>query len=331
MTTSTISTSSAPSGAGQFFLRYSTAIVFIVIFLYASLSADRFFAPGNLMNILRQSAILGTVACGMLMVILTGGIDLSVGSLLALCSVVTALTIRDYGLAVGITAGILSGAVAGMVTGGLVSLGKMAPFVASLVMMTVARGMALILSSGNPVRISSDSLDNFGTESILQVRFASGLFGITIITIVMLLVVFFTMFVLRKTAFGRIVTAIGSNETAVSHAGIPTRMYIFLVYVFCGTACGIAALIASSRSGVGSPILGMGFELDAIAAVVIGGASLSGGRGTALNTLIGALILGVISNYMNIRGIPGYHQNIVKGVIIALAVLVEGLKNRNTH
>lgn len=331
MTTSTVSTSSAPSGVGQFLLRYSTAIVFVVIFVYASLSADRFFAPGNLMNILRQSAILGTVACGMLMVILTGGIDLSVGFLLALCSVVTALTVRDYGLAVGIIAGIVSGAVAGMVTGGLVSLGKMAPFVASLVMMTIARGVALILSSGNPVQISSDALDNFGTESVLQVRFASGLFGIPIITIVMLLAVFFTMFILRKTVFGRIVTAIGSNETAVSHAGIPTRMYIFLVYVFCGTACGIAALIASSRSGVGSPILGMGFELDAIAACVIGGASLSGGRGTALNTLIGALILGVISNYMNIRGIPGYHQNIVKGVIIALAVLVEGLKNRSSH
>lgn len=331
MTTSTIKESLVPSNVWQFVLRNSTILVFVVIFLYASVSADRFFAPGNLMNILRQSAILGTVACGMLLVILTGGIDLSVGSLLALCSVVTAIATRDHGLAAGIIAGILSGAVAGMVTGGLVSFGKMAPFVASLVMMTIARGMALILSSGNPVRITSDALDNFGTESILQIRFASGLFGIPIITIVMLAVVLVTLFILRKTAFGRIVTAIGSNETAVSHAGIPTRAYIFLVYVFCGTACGIAALIASSRSGVGSPILGMGFELDAIAAVVIGGASLSGGRGTAFNTLIGALILGVISNYMNIRGIPGYHQNIVKGVIIALAVLVEGLKNRSSH
>lgn len=331
MTTSTSKAVIAQPNIAQFLLRYSTIIVFVVIFLYASLSADRFFAPGNLMNILRQSAILGTVACGMLLVILTGGIDLSVGSLLALSSVVTALTIRDYGVTTGIIAGIMSGAVAGMVTGALVSLGKMAPFVASLVMMTVARGFALILSSGNPVRITSDALDRFGTESILQVRLAGGMFGIPIITLVMLLVVVFTLFVLLKTAFGRIVTAIGSNETAVSHAGIPTRAYIFLVYVFCGTACGIAALVASSRSGVGSPILGMGFELDAIAAVVIGGASLSGGRGTAINTLIGALILGVISNYMNIRGIPGYHQNIVKGVIIALAVLVEGLKNRSSH
>ncbi len=333
MTSSTNSAASASTtpGVWNLLLRHSTIIVFVVIFLYASLSADRFFMPGNLMNILRQSAILGTVACGMLMVILTSGIDLSVGSLLALCSVVTALTIQDHGLFVGIAAGIVSGAVAGMATGVLVSLGKMAPFVASLVMMTVARGMALILSSGNPIRITSPALDAFGTDAVLSTRFASGLFGIPVITIVMLAVVLLTLFILRKTAFGRIVTAIGSNETAVSHAGIPTRIYVFLVYVFCGTACGIAAIIATSRSGVGSPILGMGFELDAIAAVVIGGASLSGGKGTAISTLIGALILGVISNYMNIRGIPGYHQNIVKGVIIALAVLVEGLKNRSSH
>lgn len=333
MTASPNSPASASTTPGlwNLVLKHSTIIVFVVIFLYASLSADRFFMPGNLMNILRQSAILGTVACGMLMVILTGGIDLSVGSLLALCSIVTAITVDGHGLAIGIIAGLLAGAAAGMATGLLVSVGKMAPFVASLVMMTIARGAALILSSGNPIRITSPALESFGTEAVLSVRFSSGLFGIPIITIVMLAVVLLTMFILRKTAFGRIVTAIGSNETAVSHAGIPTRIYIFLVYIFCGAACGIAATIASSRSGVGSPILGMGFELDAIAAVVIGGASLSGGKGTALNTLIGALILGVISNYMNIRGIPGYHQNIVKGVIIALAVLVEGLKSRRSH
>lgn len=330
MATATNSASTTPS-VGQVMLKHSTIIVFVVIFLIASLTAERFFMPGNLMNILRQSAILGIVACGMLMVILTGGIDLSVGSLLALCSVVTALAVEQYGLAVGLIAGILSGAVAGMATGLLVALGKMAPFVASLVMMTVARGVALILSSGNPIRINSPALDSFGTGALFSVRFESGIFGIPVITIVMLLVVFITLFILRKTAFGRIVTAIGSNETAVSHAGIPTLIYTFAVYVFCGVACGVASIIATSRSGVGSPILGMGFELDAIAAVVIGGASLSGGRGTVINTLIGALILGVISNYMNIMGIPGYHQNIVKGVIIALAVLVEGLKSRRSH
>ncbi len=316
---------------GAFLLKHSTIVVFVFIFIVASLSADRFFMPGNLMNVLRQSAILGTVACGMLLVILTGGIDLSVGSLLAMCSVVTALNIRDHGLVIGVLAGIFAGAVAGMVTGGLVAIGKMAPFVASLVMMTVARGAALIMSSGNPIRIDSAFMDDFGIAAFFEVRFPNGLIGMPAITAVMLCVVLITLFILRKTAFGRIVTAIGSNEVAVSHAGIPTRRYIFAVYVFSGICCGIASIIASSRSGVGSPILGQGFELDAIAAVVIGGASLAGGRGTAINTLIGALILGVISNYMNIRGIPGYHQNIVKGVIIALAVLVEGLKSRSSH
>ena len=331
---STSSVSSSPSSSFNpwgFVLKHSTIIVFLVILVVASLTTDRFFTPGNMRNVLSQSALLGTVACGMLLVILTGGIDLSVGSLLAMSSIVTALTIKDHGLVVGVVAGVLSGAAAGMVTGLLVALGKMAPFVASLVMMTVARGVALIMSNGNPIAINSDFLEEFGTGSILPVRFSSGSFSIPIIFLVMLAVVLVTLFILRKTAFGRIVTAIGSNETAVAHAGIPTRVYIFMVYVLSGLACGIGAIIACSRSGVGSPILGQGFELDAIAAVVIGGASLAGGRGTAINTLLGALILGVISNYMNIRGIPGYHQNIVKGVIIALAVLVEGLKDRSSR
>ena len=235
MSTATNSASTTP-GVWNLMLKHSTIIVFVVIFLFASISADRFFMPGNLMNILRQSAILGIVACGMLMVILTGGIDLSVGSLLALCSVVAALMAQKYGLAAGVVIGVVSGAAAGMATGLLVSLGKMAPFVASLVMMTVARGMALIFSSGNPIRIDSPALDAFGTEALLTMRFESGIFGIPIITIVMLAVVLLTLFILRKTAFGRIVTAIGSNETAVSHAGIPTTIYTFPVYVLCGTA-----------------------------------------------------------------------------------------------
>jgi ribose transport system permease protein len=319
----------------SFALKHSTILVFLIIFLVACVTADNFFTPGNLRNILSQSALLGTVACGMLLVILTGGIDLSVGSLLAMCSIVIALVTREHGLATGIAAGLGAGAAAGMATGLLVALGKMAPFVASLVMMTVARGIALIMSNGNPVRIDSAFMERFGTDGIFNKRFEgenfSGMFSVPIIFLVMLVVVLFTVFILRKTAFGRIVTAIGSNEVAVAHAGIPTRVYVFIVYILCGFACAIGAVISCSRSGVGSPILGQGFELDAIAAVVIGGASLAGGRGTAINTLLGALILGVISNYMNILGIPGYHQNIVKGVIIALAVLVEGLKNRSSR
>lgn len=302
--------------------KYSSPLVFVAILILAALASERFYSYENIMNVLRQSAPLGIVACGMLLVILTGGIDLAVGSVLALSSVVAALMIPDCGMFVSVMLAIGAGAMVGVISGGMVALGNMAPFVATLAMMTIARGVALIVSKGQPLFIQDMSWVAFGSGSWL---------GLPLPSLVMLAVFILTGFLLKWTAFGRIVIAIGSNEVAASLAGLGTRRYKFIVYVLCGAACGLAAVIASTRTGVGSPILGLGFELDAIAAVVVGGASLSGGRGTAFNTLLGVLTLGVISNIMNLLNIPGYHQQVVKGVIIALAVLGEGLKTRRAR
>lgn len=306
----------------SFITKYSSPLVFIAILILAALASDRFYSYENIMNVLRQAAPLGIVTCGMLLVILTGGIDLAVGSVLALSSVVAALMIPDYGMTLAALFAIGAGALVGAFSGGMVAFGNMAPFVATLAMMTIARGVALIISKGQPIFIEDPAWVAFGSGTWL---------GLPLPSVVMLIMFLLTGFLLKWMAFGRVVIAIGSNEVAASLAGLPTWIYKFSVYVLCGAACGLAATIASTRTGVGSPILGLGFELDAIAAVVIGGASLSGGRGSAFNTLLGVLTLGVISNIMNLLNIPGYNQQVVKGVIIALAVLGEGLKTRRSR
>lgn len=300
-------------------LSQSPLVVFVVMLIVASLLTGRFFTVDNLTNIARQSVPLGAVSLGLLFVILTGGIDLSVGSLMALVSVVLALIIPDYGLVGGVLAGIMAGVACGMFSGALVAVFQLAPFIATLATMTVARGLALIAAKGQPIFIDDTRFNDFGVANWLGIPTTFYLLGACFLV---------ALFLYRKTVFGRLAISIGSNEMATRFAGIRVTYYKFGVYALCGLACGIAGVIASTRTGVGSPILAIGFELDAIAAVVVGGASLAGGRGTVLNTLIGVMILSVISNVMNLMDIPGYHQQVVKGGIIILAVTLESLKGR---
>jgi ribose transport system permease protein len=280
----------------------------------AGFLSDRFYSGDNLTNILRQSVPLGLVSIGLLFVILTGGIDLSVGSIMALVSVVVGLWIPKHGLPAALGLGLLVGIGAGLVSGTLVAYFRIAPFVATLAMMTIARGLALTISKGQPVFIDSEAFADFGSNYT---------FGVPNPVYMLLAASALGIFVYRKTVFGRIALAIGSNETAVRFSGIRVLPYKILVYAVCGAGSAFAGVISAARTGVGSPILAIGFELDAIAAAVVGGARLSGGRGTVLNTLIGVLILSLISNLMNLMNIPGYHQQVVKGVIIVLAVLLE--------
>ncbi len=300
-----------------FLLRYNTIVVFIVMVVVSTALSDVFLTQRNILNLLRQLSGLSIVCMGMLMIILTGGIDLSVGSLAALGSVLIAFFLQDtnllFALLLTFGAGILLGSASGL----LVSVWKMAPFVATLAMMTVARGLSFVVSKGAPITANDQILFDFGTGNWL---------GIPYPVLLMFAVFLIILLVLRFTAFGRIITAIGSNESAVRLAGIRVGYYKFAVYAITGFLCMLGGIISTSRTGVGSPIVASGMELDAIAAVVIGGASLNGGRGSAINTLLGVFILGMIGNIMNLLNVPSYPQQILQGIIIVIAVLIQGVQ-----
>lgn len=321
----TMQTTDAPSGARtkqrfdakSFAANYSTIAIFVVLVLIASFISTSFLSSRNIENVLRQVASTGVISMGMLLVILTGGIDLSVGSVAALGSILCASMLTTQPLWIAIPVSLAAGGALGAVAGYFVAVRRMPAFVVTLAVMTIARGSALIVSKGRPIFMSDNGAwlgDGFNRGSLL---------GIPLPVILMLLVFAGTAFVLRLTAYGRLIVAIGSNSEAVRLSGVRVTPRIFSVYVVSGMLSALAGIIITARSGVGSPVVGIGMELDVIAAVVIGGASLMGGRGTALNTLIGVLTLGVIGNIMNLLNVPGYHQEVVKGFIILIAVLLQ--------
>jgi ribose transport system permease protein len=304
-------------------LRYSVVVIFVLMVVIAATLSDSFFTERNILNLLRQVAPLGVISMGMLFVILTGGIDLSVGSASALTGVLLAYSVGaglNLYAALGLT--ILTGILAGMVPGYLVAFRNMAPFVATLAMMTIIRGAAFILSKGSAILMDDAGLANFGSGAFLGVPYP---------IYVLVLTYAAGYFVLEYTVFGRLVKAVGSNATATRLAGIRIWIYRSLVYCISGALCAIAGIMSASRTGVGSPVVGVGAELDAIAAVVIGGASLSGGRGSAINTLLGVITLGMIGNIMNLMNISSYPQQIIKGIIIILAVLLSGWQRRSSE
>lgn len=303
--------------AGEFFRRYGTLGIFIILVLGAAFESSAFLSDRNIMNVLRQISGTGIMAVGMLFVILTGGIDLSVGSILALGSVVSAIMIGAHATGVAVGGAILAGAACGLVTGILVAYAGLPPFVITLAAMTAVRGVALITSDGQPIMIDED-------RGALLTNFGSGFFlGIPDPVWLMAIIFILAGVVLNFTKFGRLVKAIGSNREAVRLSGIAVPRYICAVYVISGALAALAGIIDTSRTGVGSGVIGVGAELDVIAAVVIGGASLMGGRGGILNTLLGALVMGVIANIMNLVGVPGYNQQVCMGAIIVIAMLLQ--------
>jgi ribose/xylose/arabinose/galactoside ABC-type transport system permease subunit len=319
----TISERAAQSGRrfdfGTLLNRFGTLGIFVVLVVVASLWSPSFLTQSNLLNVLRQVASsAGVMAVGMLFVILTRGIDLSVGSVAALGCVLTAyfISFSGYSVPTTILLVILSGALCGAVTGGFVAYLKLPSFVMSLAMMAIARGLSLIFSAGRPISIGDggQALADFGSGYLL---------GIPQPAIVMFAIFLVGGVVLNFTSFGRIITAIGSNEEAVRLSGIAVPRYILSVYVISGALAAVAGIISTSRTGVGSAQVGVGAELNVIAAVVIGGASLMGGRGGVINTLLGALVMGIIANIMNLAGVPGYDQQVYMGLIIVVAMLIQ--------
>jgi ribose transport system permease protein len=307
----------------EFLLKYNTLLIFIVLIIASSFISDVFFTSRNITNLLRQVSGIGIVSLGMLLVIITGGIDLSVGSIVAFAGVLSAYFLLSMPFSIGIGLTILTGFLIGSVSGYLVSVRRMAPFIATLALMTIVRGLGFIISKGTPIILedSGQILKDFGSNYFL---------GIPNPVMLMFFVFILVFFILKYTVFGRLIIAIGSNEESVRLSGINVWIYKFSVYSICGGFAAIAGIISTSRTGVGSPILGIGLELDAIAAVVIGGASLKGGKGSAVNTLLGIIILGMIGNILNLMNVPGYPQQVIKGLIIIFAVLLQGIK-RNVN
>lgn len=276
-----------------------------------------FLTVSNLLNVMEQTSINAVIAVGMTFVILSGGIDLSVGSLVALSGVVMASALQGGApLPVAILAGLLTGAACGLVNGSLVTLGRLPPFIATLGMMSVARGAALLFTDGRPVSGFTADFRSLATGRVLM---------IPVPVLVTLAVYVVAHLVLTRTRFGRYVYAIGGNEEATRLSGVSVRFHKTMVYALSGLVSALAAAILTARLNSAQPIAGIMYELDAIAATVIGGTSLLGGQGRVSGTLIGALIMGVLRNGLNLLGISSFLQQVVIGLVIVGAVLLDSL------
>lgn len=299
----------------QYLQDYGSFIALIFLVVVISMISPDFRTVNNFLSLLRQSAINGLIAFGMTCIILTGGIDLSVGSVLALTSIICAHIIK-----IGIPAplamliALMFGIILGTISGLMVTKSRLQPFIATLITMTGYRGLTMILSGGRPISRLGDNLllNQIGKGSFLGIPIP-----------VWILVIFFAifLFILKKTVLGRQIYATGSNSKAAELAGINTNNIKLIVYAVCGFMASISGLILVSRLGSAQPTLGSGYELDAIAAVALGGTSMTGGRGKITGTLIGILIIAVLNNGLNIIGISSYYQDVVKALVIFLAVI----------
>ncbi len=299
---------------GKFLQKFGLLIFLVIFAVTLTILSDRFLTVSNLINILRQATINGILSVGMTMVILTGGIDLSVGSVLALTVVVTAdLMKKGFPVSVAMLAGILVGGLLGMLNGALVSRARIPPFIATLGMMTFARGVALAYTDGRPITGLPESFRFFGTGFI-------GLFPMPVIIAFVILVLGYLF--LAKTRFGTYIYALGDNEVSARFAGIPTTKYITLVYVFAGFLSALAGMILIARLDSAQPTIGKGYEFDAIAAVVVGGTDLAGGKGSLLGTVLGVLIIAMLNNGLNLLNVSSFYEQVVKGIVIAMALLL---------
>lgn len=306
--------------AGSMLQKAGPLLGLLILIIVVSALNPAFLEPLNILNLLRQVAINALIAFGMTFVILTGGIDLSVGSTLALSSALMAsLLVFGFHPLLAIVAGCIIGAILGAVNGLMVTKGKMAPFIATLATMTIFRGLTMVFTEGNPITGLSDSL-------MFQL-FGRGYFvGIPVPAITMAITFALLWVVLHKTSFGRKTYAIGGNERASIISGIKVHRVKIMVYSLAGLLAGLAGAILTSRLDSAQPTAGTSYELDAIAAVVLGGTSLSGGRGRIVGTLIGALIIGALNNGLNLLGVSSFYQLVVKGIVIVIAVLMDRKK-----
>ncbi|PJN95806.1 ribose ABC transporter permease [Amaricoccus sp. HAR-UPW-R2A-40] len=328
MTDANATVAPAPKRGGiaaqQMLWAFASLIVLLVFF---SLASPNFLQTSNILAVLQATAVNGVLAIAVTMIIITGGIDLSIGTLMTFTAVTAGVVLTNWGLPlpVGIVVAIGMGAFCGLISGTLVTRMRIPPFIATLGMMLILKGLSLVVSGTKPIYFN----DTPGYTQIAQGSLVGAVLpgvpvpnGVLILFIVAIL----QAWVLNRTLLGRYCFAMGSNEEAVRLSGVDTRAWKTAIYALGGAICGIAGLLISSRLNSAQPALGLGYELDAIAAVVIGGTSLAGGRGTILGTVIGALIMAVLLNGLRIMSVAQEWQTVVTGLIIIAAVYADMLR-----
>lgn len=300
-----------------FWTNYSVAFAFIILFIFSAIASEHFLSPLNITNMLRQISVIGILSIGMTFVILIGGIDLSVGSTLALTGTVIMASQVDFGSSIflAVLLGLVVGALVGIVNGIVITYGKIASFIATLAMMTIARSLSLFYADAGAISGLNMSYSKIGNNYFLGIPIPVYIFAIAVIIAFILL---------EKTAFGRYIYAVGGNPKAAHLSAVPVNRITLMAYMICGLAAAIGAVIETSRlNSVSTSSSGSMYELDAIAAVIIGGTKLTGGQGRIIGTVFGVLILGILSNIMNLMNISPYIQGVVKGGIILVAVLLQ--------
>ncbi len=298
-----------------------TLSALVLIFLVSCLLSEKFLTTKNMMTILRTNASTALCAFGMTFVILTGNIDISIGSFMTLCGCLTSLLIgkAGFGTFAAIGVALAVAAVFGYLNGILVTVVKVPAFIATLATMNIMRGACYVMTNGKPVVFSKGPFTSIG----------GGYLGIVPLPAVYMLVAFAILWVvLNKTKFGRRTYAVGGNIVAAQYSGVNTRRTVCLVYVISGLLSACSGILLISRLGSGQPTIGEGAELDAIASCVVGGVSMAGGSGTLAGTLLGCLIIGIIGNILNLVGVNSYYQLIVKGIVIVAAIYIDIAKNR---
>ncbi len=301
-------------GFAEIYRRYGTILIFVGIFILASLVSPTFLTEGNLTNVLRQVVVVSLLACGVTFIIILGHIDVSLGSVLALTGTIAASVMSmTQSLPLALAAGVGLGMVTGLINGFVITYFRIPAFIMTLAMTTVARGAELLYTGGVPVT-------NLGDFKVI----GQGSLGIIPVSVVILFfVIGATWVLLNKTKFGRYVYAVGGNPKAAIASGINADRVVIKAFILNGVLCAVAGIVYMSRINSGQPAGGLSYEFDAITAVVVGGTSLMGGTGTITGTIVGALIIGVINNILNLLNVSSYWQQIIKGLIIAVAVILD--------
>lgn len=306
-------------GVAFFKRNIGTIIGLILLVVVISISTPRFLTGSNILNLLKSNSVNAIISCGMLMAILMGEIDISVGSTVGLTGIIGAYMITNAGFPVVPTVFICLGvgALVGVINGVAIAYFKVPAFVATLATQSIGRGLTEIISGGVTIRVRNSAYTSIGNASIGAV---------SIIIVYAAVVIVFTWFLLNRTRCGYYIYALGGNKMAAQYSGVNVKKYNMIPYILIGLFCGLGGLIWSARLGSAAATLGNGFEMDAIAAVVIGGTSMSGGVGTVGGTFIGILIIGVITNGLNLMGINSFWQGVFKGIIILAAVIIDVIR-----
>jgi len=325
-----------PSFDKKKFLKNNSAyFILIGLVVISSILSPVFFSMQNITNIFRQQSPAMLLALGAMLVIISAGIDLSTGAILAISNVVVAYFITNLyfytpsGVFLSIVLGILVGTAFGCANGLIVAYLKMPSFIVTLAMMTMVRGVAYVITLGSPIRLPVDPEIHKGSTPFFRFgQTGDPLLGVPYAAWIVIGFIIFFWFMMKYTTYGRILVATGSNNDAARLAGINVKKYIFSAYAIGGLLAGVAGVLMTARAGIATPSVGGGFELNAIAAVVIGGASLAGGKGKVGNTVVGVIIIALISNIMTLTGVPPYPQQIIQGAIIIIAVLLNAGKEK---